>query len=374
MSEAVLHEMAKASRKNYLDVLRLLAMLMVVFIHTPANGFAYNAEGEGIQFRLIVMGMLCVSSLVHVAVPLFLMISGALLLRRCESISTLFRRRVLRFVCVLLLFYILQYAYYVMEVGTPGVGIKVFLKDFYHGNVLDSYVLREVGAVVVWFFYAYLGVLLMLPFLRILVRNMDVQHFYYLIGVQFFCFLIAPSLFVCLVGDSPQNFPILKYLPLCGNIFIYILLGYFLDVKIDVDALTLKHWSVLVTSSLVCIIGAVAVTELGRLRMCSDVIGSNYSIMSNSQVLPAATIFLLVKRLFSGRILHAQLSKLLSSFGGAVFTVMLVENIARREISQLFEAYRQAYMPSIWVAVLSWICGLILGMILKKMPILRHIL
>ena len=86
------------NRKSHIDVLRIVAAVFVVFIHTPAfsvyqklNGFhnwSYSA----------------VSVIAKTSVPIFFMISGAVLLDKEESIGTILRKRVLRIVVVLFLF------------------------------------------------------------------------------------------------------------------------------------------------------------------------------------------------------------------------------------------------------------------------------
>ena len=52
----------------------------------------------------------------------------------------------------------------------------------------------------------------------------------------------------------------------------------------------------------------------------------------------------------------------------------LVENILRREISAWFTDYESSYFPSVCVACLVWIVGLLLGVICKKVPLLKNVL
>ena len=84
--------MAKTEAKAYkihFEVLRLLAIFLVVFNHTKEKGFdLYRyTDSAVIYYAGYSLSILC-----KVAVPLFFMISGALLIGREESIRDLFKK------------------------------------------------------------------------------------------------------------------------------------------------------------------------------------------------------------------------------------------------------------------------------------------
>lgn len=71
--------MGTQKRKTYIDVLRIMGTLMIMFNHTSTFGFAlYTVRTQGILYWLY----LFLAILVKVAVPIFFMISGGLLLER----------------------------------------------------------------------------------------------------------------------------------------------------------------------------------------------------------------------------------------------------------------------------------------------------
>ena len=72
------------TRKAYLDALRILAIFLVLFNHTGVNGYAlYMVRRGAALFPFYLFNAI----LIKVAVPLFLMVSGALLLEKEESTS-----------------------------------------------------------------------------------------------------------------------------------------------------------------------------------------------------------------------------------------------------------------------------------------------
>ena len=82
-------------KKEYYEILRILACALVIFNHT--TGFSLYQKTEGIKQIIYIF----LATFTKINVPLFIMISGALLLKKSEDISVTLRKRVLRFVILL---------------------------------------------------------------------------------------------------------------------------------------------------------------------------------------------------------------------------------------------------------------------------------
>ena len=65
-----------------LEIIRIVAILFVMINHTATNGFVLEKMHQS-SFQYIML--LCLASVARVAVPLFFMVSGALLLKKEES-------------------------------------------------------------------------------------------------------------------------------------------------------------------------------------------------------------------------------------------------------------------------------------------------
>ena len=82
-------------KKYYLEVIRILAILMVMYNHSAA--FMSFSNQSGVEYAIsFLFSMVCKG-----AVPLFFMVSGALLLGKNESGKDLFQKRILRMILVL---------------------------------------------------------------------------------------------------------------------------------------------------------------------------------------------------------------------------------------------------------------------------------
>lgn len=356
--------------KVYYDVLRLIAIFLVVFNHTPAYLFPFHATGDS----LIVGVMMIISALDKVAVPLFLMISGGLLLAKQETVGRVLRKRVVRFLCVIFLFHFVQSAWYLLNGGENGIGIRSFLGECYWGSTNQGYVLSGVEAWAVWFLYAYLGILLVLPFLRSMVAGMSRTHFYYLFGLQMVCCVLIPSVFVIVTGYSPEGNGLLRYLPLCGNVLVYVLAGYYVENRVNADKLYGRHFAYMLMASFVFIGLASIMPEIARVRMGESYMSQHIPGITSFLLIPCMTIVLVMKRV-CGKLGQCQVAaRVLRYLGGGVFTVMLVENILRGWVSAWFPEYATSYLPSIWVSGIVCFVGLGVGLVLKQIPVLRKLL
>lgn len=162
-----------ADRKLYIDFVKIIAIFMVLFNHTGTNGYTLFTIARDSLLHPFYLGN---AIFIKVAVPLFFMTSGALLLEREESYRTVFRKRFLRYLLVLLAGSAVAYAYTCLRWHPQAMSFHYFVKMLYTKNLSVAY----------WFLYAYLAYLLMLPLLRRLAKAMTRQDYFLMIGMYGF--------------------------------------------------------------------------------------------------------------------------------------------------------------------------------------------
>ncbi len=153
---------AHSSRRDtaYLDVARIVAILAVVAIHAAAPLIAGGARvGTGAWWVGTV-----VESVTRWSVPVFIMVSGALLLDpgRGGSLRSFYARRVRRVGIPLVVWTVVYLAFRHLWMGQPVTA---------HGMGRD--VLSGTPFGHLYFLYLILGLYLVTPFLRVLVRHAD---------------------------------------------------------------------------------------------------------------------------------------------------------------------------------------------------------
>lgn len=153
-------------KKYYLEAVRITAVLLVMYNHSAP--FMSFATQHGVQYAVsFFLSLVC-----KAAVPLFYMVSGALLLGKNESFGELARKRILRIVAVIVIFSLLYYMKFAVR-GQASVSPIRFLLGLPFDVAFLPY----------WYLYSYLGILVSLPFLRPLAQNMPKNAFLSLIHI-----------------------------------------------------------------------------------------------------------------------------------------------------------------------------------------------
>ena len=166
-------------RYPYLDLLRILAAFLVIVNHT--NSLVFKALTPGNLTWWFSIAWYYISK---VAVPVFVMVSGACLLSRRDS----YPQALWRFLRVLLALVLFSYAYYLVAVAQEGwswakaLNVPGFLASIWKERITDSF----------WNLYFYLGLMVMLPILQRLASAMQKADLRYLMGVSFLIYAVWP--------------------------------------------------------------------------------------------------------------------------------------------------------------------------------------
>lgn len=159
----------KTERTVYFEICRIIAVFCIMFQHTGARGADAWEYTESTWVYIMSMAGKIISS---IGVPLFWMISGALLLPKKESWKNVYKKRIPRFAGTLVIFSVIRY-FYLYIVGDQNGHVGDFFRRFYTQEIFLPY----------WFLYEYLGILLVLPFLRKMMQNLTEQEERLLFGL-----------------------------------------------------------------------------------------------------------------------------------------------------------------------------------------------
>ena len=138
-------------RVIYFDILRIVAIFFVVFVHLAAQHWADVDISSRAWFAF---NLYCTTG--KWSVPIFVMISGALFLGRDVSISAILKKNVAR-IATVFLFWSGCYAlvYLVFRHAPLSVVLSQFITGHYH----------------LWFLYMIVGLYLLIPLLRTIVQS-----------------------------------------------------------------------------------------------------------------------------------------------------------------------------------------------------------
>ena len=205
------------AKKLHIEFLRALCIWLVMFTHTSTAGFSLFINRPASFFYPL---YLAVPFWVKTAVPIFFMISGALLLGKEEPVSKIWKKRIWRFLQVIFVFSFINYVwfYHNLPLSIPG-HIAKFFTMLYTSDLATAY----------YFLYIYSSFLLMLPVWRKLVKAMDENLYLYLIGLNLFFVGLVPVIsFLIFKGSAEMNYFLNPLLAVSEPTF-YFLMGYWIE-------------------------------------------------------------------------------------------------------------------------------------------------
>ncbi len=303
-------------KKTYIESLRMIAIILVIYNHTRELGFTlyqYTSD-TGAYYLSVLMIPVC-----KTAVPIFLMISGATLLGKTEDYRHLFSGRIVRYAGIILFWGTLQYLRYV-RTGKAELSVRGWWNNIYSSPRLETY----------WYLYLYLGFLLLLPLLRKAVSGMTNKDYGYLFGLS--CVSSILTMFGYFSGSFINNSVFL--LP---SVFFYPLSGYWIDNASDSsygkDAL--KY-------------GLTPIISFG--------------------------IFGFIKSVDKRYLHSAGLKRMILAAGDTVFGIYLTEDMIRNQIVKLIVHIRaDDFVIAVLYTLSTFAAGVVFVFIMKKLPVLKRL-
>lgn len=355
-------EQVKAEpRKLYLDALRILAMLLVIFNHTGSFGFFRFVETQNpVLYWIYLAGAVFCT----MGVPLFFMISGVLLLLREESIATVYKKRVLRILLTLLVFSVIQYLYQVRFQNVE-FSIPRFLRTIYTDQIVAPY----------WFLYAYLGFLMMLPLLRAMVRGMERPHYRYLLVLSVVFLGVLPVVQYLLLHDMVY---INLALPLVTttSLFYSVMGDYFERRLLPEEAVSRRRLIYYSIGGVICIFTSMGMTHLLGIVSGELSEARSQTFLACLIAVPAIAVFLLVKKLFSKGACPRPLAVAIRSMGGCTFGIYLLHAMLMDRLMPVLYYFQERLdtLPACLIYVLAvFLCGYGITWVLKRIPLVRKL-
>ncbi len=347
----------------HLEALRIIAIYFVIFNHTKNNGFFLFSVTTNPVLREIYLFM---SIACKLAVPLFYMISGALLLGKEESLGKVYKKRVLRMVITLIAMSLFYRIYFNLKNGLA-FDFMYFLEQLYGSQTYYT----------LWYLYSYIALLMMLPLLRKMACNIEMREYIYLAGMSLLFVGVIPILEYRLSQDEVTMNSYLQGALFTTVSIVFFLMGYFFEHVLPEKYYTLKNACIGLILSVVCIVICCYMTNY-RINVTGVCIESESQTFHNSLIaIPTYTMFFCVKLFFMKKSVPAKVKKMICFVGGTTFGIYLLEGMLREETKTVCSVLAPIITPMpaclIWIVVIILI-GMIITLILKRIPIIKKLI
>lgn len=321
-------------RRYDYDILRVISMLGVIYLHTAADCLQNPNHVSVWNFSNFV------TAFATPAVPIFFMMSGALLLSsdQATDIRVLFRRRIPKLLIPLCTWSALILLYDAMS------------GDF--AGALESLqnILRTPAAVPYWFLYALIPMYLLSPMLKMMTDHLTQAHWNYMMALWIICTLGLYTLrsFVPDAWVSVFSVHWTLNLDLIGGYLGYFLLGAYLERLKRIPSKKILAAAIVVM---------LAISILGtRWDTYSHMVYSDRftNYLSLFTFLLSAAIFLFAKSCLRGK---EKTGKLLPMLSGVSFCVYLLHPLALGAAKQLWSHFTGlATLASIGQQLFLYLC------------------
>lgn len=339
-------------RKIYLDVVRIIACFLVIVNHTNSRIFQ-TTEISPTWFASITYFFIC-----KVAVPLFIMISGATLLNKQDSYRKTFSR-VIRIVWVIILFSLI---YYINNcyLNDTVFSIKEFLVSIYQKGITNAF----------WYLYLYIGILVMMPILQRMTPVLTQRDFKYFFGISFGFLGTMPIL----IHYNP-NLQYSKYIefPLFTTYIALLFAGYYIAYKCRIRRKVLGALNI---ASIICIAASVILTYHEY-----TLNPKKYLFFDNRYfitiVIPSICLFANAKYWCEKKQLSGWFKMIVTKVGRCTFGIYLLSDLFIQKLAPINEMLKMQMHPLgavVIYEILVFLSGLVVTMLLIRIPYIKKLI
>jgi len=339
----------RPDRVIYFDYLRILATVAVIVLHvsnqkwgsTDVNSFEWNV------FNIY-------DSAVRWAVPIFVMISGALFLNNENpvSIKKLYTKNIFRIITAFAfwsLFYTLIY-----NIGKP-IGLKSMMVTFLNGHYH------------MWFLFMIVGLYIVVPVLRKITESLDVTK-YFLILALIFTFIVPYLLKLPVLSEFSGLYESLE-LHLVLGFSGYFVCGYYL-YRVD---LSKKAQNIIYLLGILAFIFTAVFTALLSIyrQKASNLF---YDELAFNVMLESIAVFVFVKYKLNRKFTNEKLNKLVLNLSKYSFGIYLI-HIFIMDIFRIMLGFNtlsfNALLSVPVITIIVFLISLLLSLGLNKIPFLK---
>ncbi len=358
-------------REVYFDAMRILACALVIFNHLDGYWLYQGSTGVKQFFYM------CLTMIARINVPIFFMISGALLLDRTEDIKTVLKKRFLRTLILIIIFEtVVIVIYKCISVNNNTEFDVSFLA------CLERILKNQIGDVgAYWYLYSYLGFLLTLPLLQRMIKQINKEEFVLIMIIHFIAASAFPMINLLLLKSGSQvqlSFSKDFVVPFSlSSAFFFPLVGYYVEHKVNITKLTGKHLVLLLSLATVGIL-----LSNGCTYMEASINGEfSHRFAYIFDYVTAIVVYLIIKYFFVviyPGIKETGLGKGICTFGALTLGIYMLDPCFKLLFYMRFVRIMEPILPTlivsfVWV-ILSMTFGSVVTVLLKKVPGIRKIL
>lgn len=291
-------------------------------------------------------------------VPIFFMISGFLNLRKDYTYKEIIKKTITRLFIPLFLFSTLIYFKDHMELSIQN--FYSFIVAFLQDDIMGHY----------WFLYALIGMYIVTPMVRKMVKNFEEKDYRYFIIIWILSLCVIPLINKFLNIEIDNKIPIIT-----GYIGYYILGYYIFNKKIVRNK---NYLLISIFSFILVLINSTIITYID----CKNNIDNKYTVFLDqlnylSIMIPTLSIIYIVRYIFDNNIKNVKIMNFIVAVSSTTFGIYLTHGVLLGKFILIFN-FMSIYIPNfiatIFIQVIMFITLTIVIYCIRKIPIIKKIL
>lgn len=362
--------MSVVKRIEYLDALKVIAILSIICIHIAI--IWPNSEINGYKISYF-------SEFCRIGVPIFLMVSGGLLLNKKYDLNSFFKKRYSRIILPFTLWAIIYTIFILILYLSTGNNI-IF-------NYFNNFPLQWS-----WYFWMIFGVYLAIPILNEFIINKGIEGAKYFITI----FIISSIFYeICIFFNFSTFIDLRFFLGPIG----YIVIGYYLTNKnfnsnikkiIIISLILFIITSFIKSGWYLIIIDYLHLSNNTTINILKIIHDHSHLVINDPnihllsfidvdifEIIQASSVFLIIKSLYSFNIKSLNKNKIILSISKASYGMYLVQGIfiiiINRMLYNLSFTGIQVAILILVLSILTFILSWISVLIINKIPFINKI-
>jgi surface polysaccharide O-acyltransferase-like enzyme len=341
----------KQQNITWINNLRLISMFAVVVLHT-ASPLIFQYKTVSKQDWLV--GDVY-NALVRFAVPVFVMITGALLLHREYELSSFLKKRIGRLISPFLFWSLVYIAYQwyngdIVFTNSLWWDIKLVLHQLQHGSFYH-----------LWYVYLLIGLYLLIPVISKFVQHATEKELLYFLAVWFLTMLLSNSYL--------KKFDTAVDLHNFAGYLGYLVLGHYLTYK----SFAIKNIALLSFLTFLCCVTLIATGTYYMLVTKNELSIFFYEPIGPFVVVFSASAFLMAKHLSVK--LSPAIEKVFNNAGSFTLGIYLSHALILT-VFEIFEINYTIFTPILSIPLIALSCFLLSWLLvygLSKVPLLKYV-
>ncbi len=343
---------ASGGHYDFIDLLRIAACFLVIVNHTNSGIFSSSTPS-----MLNWWGSITYFFISKPAVPLFIMISGFTLVdkrdTRKKSLTRIARTLIVLFAFTVLYFFA---GYFLGKI--PELSLSCFLELTFPNGIANAF----------WYLYAYLGILIMLPFIQKAVTAFSRGDVRIFIAISLLFFSLYP---VLLFYYPRLNFSVHINLDMFCSYVCFLMIGYYFKKYAKMNRL---NFLIAVSTYFLMLFFNVFSTY----RLYQRTGGIDYLFFDNIRLLPivlqAVSMFYIAMYLF----IDKKLGKTVTALGACTFGIYLFSDLFILNLGFINAFWISLGIPRLiaifMYQIMVFALGFIATYILRLIPFLKKLL